>query len=101
MLQIPLAAVPTQTVAVALDGQPVEIELRQNGASMYFSLRHDDVPVVDTRICRNVQLLLVDARYRGFRGDFMFKDMQGDTDPVYTGLAARYVLVYLTESELP
>lgn len=99
--QIPLAAVPSQTLAVVLDGQAAQIELRQNGGNIYFSLSLDDAPIVSTRICRNEQLLLIDARYRGFRGDFMFKDMQGDLDPVYTGLAGRFVLVFLTESELP
>jgi len=101
MLQIPLAQVPTQTLSTVLDGQAVEIELRQNGPSLYFSLRLNQSPIATTRICRNAQLLLEDSRYRGFRGDFMFIDGQGERDPIYTGLGSRFTLVYLAQDELP
>lgn len=101
MLQIPLSAVPTQTLAVILNRQPAEIELRQNGDNLYFSLLLNQVPIVTTRICRDIQLLLVDARYRGFRGDFMFIDLQGTSDPNYRGLGTRFLLVYLTPDEVP
>jgi hypothetical protein len=100
MRVIPLAAVPSQTLSVVLDGQAAQIELRQNGASLYFGLRLNGADIVLTRICRIDQLLLVDARYRGFQGDFMFVDLQGDTDPTYAGLGGRYQLVFITAAEL-
>ena len=101
MRDIPLAAVPTQTAAVVLDGQAAQIQVRQNGPYMYFDLQLGDQPIVTTRICRDRQLLLVDARYRGFKGDFMFLDTQGESDPRYNGLGSRYRLVFLSASELP
>ncbi len=101
MRTVPLAAVPSQTVAVVLDAQPAQIAVRQNGDNLYFDLRVNDQPIVTTRICRNGQLLLLDARYRGFMGEFMFVDLQGNADPYYGGLADRFVLAYLSESELP
>lgn len=99
MLLIPLAAVPAQTFALTLAGQPVQISLRTLGTSLYFSLEMSGESIVRERICRNRQRLLVDAEYRGFIGDFSFKDTQGDTDPTASGLGARYVLVYLDADE--
>lgn len=99
MNRVPLAAVPIQTFTMTLGGQSCEISLRQNGANMYFDLRVNNQDVVLSRIVRNKQLLLLDARYKGFRGDFLFNDTQGDTQPTYTGLNARYVLYYLPPTD--
>lgn len=99
MLLIPLAAAPSQTLAVTLAAQPVRIALRTLGGSLYFTLRVKDEPIVTTRICRNRQRLLIDAKYREFAGDFAFVDLQGDTDPVFPGLGSRYRLVYLSDDE--
>lgn len=96
-LIIPLQAVPTQTLAVVLRSQAAQIELRQNGLNMYFSLSLNDRPIVRTRICRDRQRLLLDAGYQGFLGDFVFQDTQGASQPYYTGLGTRYILVYSDE----
>lgn len=101
MRTIPITAVPSQTLSVILDRQPAQIMLRQNGASLYLDLRLDGTPIVLTRICRDRQLILTDAQYRGFRGQLMFVDLQGTSDPVYTGLGTRFVLVYLAAGEVP
>jgi hypothetical protein len=101
MIRVPLAATPNQTLAVTLSGQPCQIALRQNGANMYFDLRVNNVDIVLTKICRNKQLLLLDAKYKGFRGDFIFNDSQGDTQPFYTGLDSRYFLYYVEPGETP
>ena len=103
--QIPLGAVAGQTFSINLGNQACLIELRTLGlgvdAHLYFSLTVSGSPIVTTRVCRNRQRLLLDAQYRGFQGDFMFIDTQGDTDPAYTGLGTRYVLVYILQAELP
>ncbi len=101
MRVIPLAAIPSQTLAIILDGQNASISLRQNGPNMYFSLQADGVAVVTSRICRDAQLLLVDAHYRGFLGDFLFVDLQDAEQPFFTGLGTRFVLVFLSDSEVP
>lgn len=104
-LQVPLAAVPSQTFSINLGGQACQIAVFQLGvgvgARLYFNLQLAGQPIVNTRICRNAQRILLDAQYRGFLGDFMFIDTQGDTDPAYTGLGSRYELLYLSASELP
>lgn len=99
MIRVPLAATPNQTLAVVLGGQPCQIALRQNGANMYFDLRVNNADVVLARLVRNKQLLLLDAKYRGFRGDFIFNDTLGDTQPEYTGLDSRYLLYYVETTD--
>ena len=101
MIHIPLAAVPNQTLSVVVGGQACQIALRQNGANMYFDLLVNNVAFVLCRIVRNKQRLLLDTKYRGFVGDFLFNDSQGDTQPYYTGLDVRYRLYYVATSELP
>lgn len=101
---IPTPAVPSSTLTINLAQQSCQIELRTLGldvdAHLYFSLSVAGTPIVTTRVCRNKQRLLLDAKYQGFQGDFAFIDTQGDADPVYTGLGTRWVLVYLLASEL-
>jgi hypothetical protein len=99
MKLVPLIAVPSQTLSVVLGNQNAQIAVRQNGPNMYFDLSVDGSPIVVTRICRDRQRLLLDAKYRGFIGDFAFFDTQGTTQPFYTGLGARYLLVYLEAGE--
>lgn len=102
MLRIPLQTVPSQTLAVTLARQAAQIALRQNGDSLYFSLSIGTRYFVRTRICRDRQRLLLDVKYKGFIGDFMFVDTQGTEDPQYAGLGgatARYQLVYLEAGE--
>lgn len=100
MIRISLAATPSQTLSIVLANQACEISLRQNGGNMYFDLRSGGVDIVRTRIVRNKQLLLLDAKYRKFRGDFLFLDTLGDTQPEYSQLGTRYVLYYVSPDDL-
>lgn len=102
MMRIPLQAVPNQTLAVTLARQSVQIALRQNGSNMYFDLLVANEYIVRSRICRDRQRLLLDAKYHGFVGDFAFIDTQGSEEPFYTGLGgntARFQMVYLEAGE--
>lgn len=99
MLRIPLQAVPSQTLAVDLARQAVQIALRHNGANLFFDLLKDGEYITRTRICRDRQRLLLDERYRGFVGDFMFVDLQGTENPQFAGLDTRFHLIYLADGE--
>jgi hypothetical protein len=99
MQRVPLQAMPNQTLAITLARQAAQIAVRQNGDNLYFDLMLGGEYIVRTRICRDRQRLLLDAGYRGFVGDFMFVDTQGSEDPYYTGLGARFALVYLAAGE--
>lgn len=96
---VPLQVAASQTLAVSLARQAAQIALRSNNGNLYFDLTLGGEYIVRSRICRDRQRLLLDAKYRGFKGDFTFIDTQGTDDPVYTGLGSRFLLVYLAEGE--
>jgi hypothetical protein len=101
MQQIPLTSVPTQRLAVTLDGQSCSIETRQNGQHLYLSLWLDQEMILGARVCRDRMLMLTGAHYRGFAGDLMWVDNSGFDDPQWYGLDSRWSLVYLSPSEAP
>lgn len=94
MALIPLAATPSQTVAVRLGDQSCQIAVYQKAPGLFLDLYVNDRLVVGGVICLNTALIVRDT-YLGFAGDLAFFDLQGNTDPVYTGLGDRYVLAYV------
>jgi hypothetical protein len=121
MLQIPLSAVPSQTLTIVLDGQSCQIAVYQKqpitdeygvAAGLFFDLIVGGVPVINTARCLDRTEILQDKRYLvdplGL-GEFMFLDTlatQGGpptfngAPPYYTGLGAQFVLLYLTAADL-
>jgi hypothetical protein len=103
MMRVPLQTTPNQTLAVTLARQPAQIAVRENGGNLYFDLSVNGRYIVRTRICRDRVRLLLNAAYRGFKGDFAFVDTQGVSDPQFSGLgptaAARYQLIYYAVGE--
>ncbi len=108
MLQIPLLAVPDQTLSVVLIGlfgpQAAQIDVYQLGyppsANLYFDLANNGVSIVTARLCLNQVFLIGDAEYAGFSGELMFVDTQGSADPIYSGLGTRWQLLYLNVFEI-
>lgn len=99
MLEIPITATPSQTLSVVLGGQNCQISIRHRSTGIYFDLSVDNVPVVLTSLCLD-RVRLIRRPYLGFKGDLVFIDTQGKSDPEYTGFGARWRLVYLEVSEL-
>lgn len=99
MQQIPLNATPNQKLNITLGGQYCTIQLQTLSTGLFLSLFVNDLPILQGVQCVN-QCLLVRESYLGFIGDLAFTDTQGDTDPVYTGLDDRYLLIYLEASDL-
>lgn len=91
---VPLSAVPSQTLSIVLAGQNCAISVYTLSSGLYFDLEADSVVICRTMVCRESARLLLDRGYRGFVGDFVFVDTQGGDDPVYTGLGARWLLLY-------
>lgn len=91
---IPLAPVPSQTLAVALANQNCTIKLYTRLTGLYLDLLVSDIPICTGIVCldRNI---IVRAAYLGFQGDLVFIDSQGVSDPTYDGLGSRYNLVWL------
>jgi hypothetical protein len=100
MLAVPLAAVPSQTFNVILDTQNCTISVYTETTGIYMDLTAGGVVIATTRILRDGARVLQDEQYQPFVGDFIMVDTQGELDPVYTGLGARWQLVYLEAADL-
>jgi hypothetical protein len=104
MISLSLSAEPSQTLSVTLNAQSCQIAVYRLGVDdnvhLYLDLSVAGVPIITGKVCRNLDRMLLGSEYRGFQGDLMFIDTQGDTDPVYTGLGTRYELLYLSPAEL-
>jgi hypothetical protein len=93
LLAIPLQAVPNQTVQCTLSSQACTINVYQLQYGLFVDVLVGNTYVVASAIAENLNRL-VRAPYTGFIGDLAFMDTQGTDDPVYTGLGARWQLLY-------
>lgn len=100
MLVIPLQALPNQVVTVSLANQTCQISVYQLSPGLFCNVYVNNVLVVAGVICQNINRIVREA-YLGFIGDLIFMDLQGDTDPYYTGLGSRFQLLYLEAQDLP
>jgi len=90
---VPITSVAAQTFTIQLGGQNCEITLYQKSNGFYFDMTVNNNTCVNTVLCLNLVGLVREAYY-GFVGQLAFVDTQGTTDPYYTGLGSRYLLVY-------
>ena len=99
---IPLQSVASQSVAVALSGQNVRLNVYQKGDAVYVDVFLDGglTLVIGGVIGLHANLIVRDL-YLGFQGDLAFFDTQGTDEPQFTGLGSRFQLVYILPSELP
>jgi len=98
MKVIPLQAVPSQSVDTILGGQNCKVNIYQLSTGLFFDLYLNDLPIIVGRICRD-RCKLVRYAYLGFTGDLTFVDAQGLSDPEYSGIGTRYVLVYIEDGD--
>lgn len=99
MQTIPIQPLPNQTFQVQLAGQATAINVYQLAYGLFVDVYVDNVLIVGGVLAENLNRIVRDA-YLGFVGDLTFVDLQGMTDPVYTGLGSRYQLLYLEEADL-
>ena len=98
---VPLQPVPAQIVNVLLNNQSVILTLRQLATGLFMNVISNGAEVVGLVACQNLNRIVRDL-YFGFEGDFVFLDNSGaGEDPDFTGLGARYSLIYLSPSDLP
>lgn len=101
MQVVPLQSIPNQTLQVQLNGQACTLDVFQYAFGLFISVSVGNTLIIASVLCQNFNRIVRNA-YLGFSGDFVFLDMQGTSDPVYTGLggaSARYQLLYLLPSE--
>jgi len=90
---VPITSVAAQTFTIQLGGQNCAITLYQKSNGLYFDMTVNNSTCVNTVLCLNLVGLVREAYY-GFGGQLAFVDTQGTSDPYYTGLGSRYLLVY-------
>jgi hypothetical protein len=118
MLQIPLSAVPSQTLSIVLDGQSCQVAVYQKqpitdeygvAAGLFFDLAIGGVAVINTARCLDRTPILQDRQYLGVSGEFMFLDTLATeggpptfngAPPYYTGLGSQFLLLYLSAADL-
>ena len=97
---IPTQPIPNQSLQVQLDNQACSLSIYQQAYGLYVDVYVNNALIIAGVLAENLNRI-VRSLYLGFVGDFIFVDVEGSTDPVYTGLGARYQLVYLAEADLP
>lgn len=90
---IPLQPQPNYTFSCVLDGQTARLTLLTTDLGLFASVVYQGVVIATSRRCLD-RTDLNSARYNGLPQALFFADLQGATDPVWTGFNSRYVLCY-------
>lgn len=99
MQTIQLQPVPRQTVQVQLDNQATQINVYQTAYGLFVDVLLNGTAVISGVIAENLNRIIRSA-YLGYSGDLVFVDLAGSSDPIYTGIGTRFVLVYFSAAEL-
>lgn len=103
MFLVPLQAIQKQNILTNLDNETVQLNVYQLRYGMFIDIYVNAALLIGAVICRNLTLIIRDNYWStnlGFAGDFIFNDLFGSTDPVYTGLGTQYQLLYLSPTEV-
>lgn len=92
-ITIPLQPQANQAFSCILDGQSATIELETTDYGLYATVAYNGVSVASSRLCLD-RTNINSAGYLGLPQALFFADLQGQSDPVYTGFGTQYVLCY-------
>lgn len=95
-----MQSVPSQSFQVTLDEQNCTLSVYQKSTGVYIDIYLENTLLLAGIVGQHGNRIIRDAYY-GFLGDLIFWDTQGTSDPSYTGLGSRWILIYLLPSELP
>ena len=99
MITVSVLPSKSQSISVSLSGQQCNIKLVQRQSFMYMDLTVNEVPIMQGVPCLHGNKM-VRYPYLGFKGDLIFIDNDGESDPQWEGLGSRYLLYYIEENEL-
>lgn len=99
MRTIPLEPEKSQSISISLGGQQCRIRLVQRVSFLYMDMEVNGAPILQGVPCLFGNKM-VRYRHLGFRGDMVFIDNAGESNPQWDGLGRRYSLYYIEESEL-
>ena len=98
LMEVPLSAIPHQLVAVVVNDQAFQFEIRQMGSSVFSSVIVDGV-----QITRNIRATnggeLFPWPDQRVNPRFYWGDSQGGEAPQYKGLASGWHLTYEADDE--
>lgn len=98
MMRIPLLAVPSQTLALVLEGRACTLDLRTMGARLFCNMDVDGAVAWRGAVCLD-RVDIRPAAGHGLPGTLFFVDALGTSEPVWTGLGDRFALVYAASDE--
>ncbi|GGN49316.1 hypothetical protein GCM10011349_19830 [Novosphingobium indicum] len=92
-IRVPLAAQPSQMLSIRLGQKSCRLKVYQKRTGLYLDAWVNDALVLAGALCRD-RVWIVRSKANGFPGDLAFIDTQGRSDPEYTGLDARFQLLW-------
>lgn len=99
MITVSILPEKSQSISVDLAGQQCVIRLIQRPSYIYMDLTVNGIPIIQGVPCLYGNKI-VRYSYLGFKGDLVFIDNYGQSDPYWEGLGSKYTLYYIEESEL-
>lgn len=90
---IPLQPVPAQELTCALEAKNCYFWIRQLSNGLYLDLKINDRPVIMGALCFNNDDIIRNLT-SPLSGKLFFTDTQGNNDPYYDDLGARFILQY-------
>lgn len=88
ILEITLQKVPNQTLTTTINNIIYGIQLDTRLGELYMSITKNDEPIIYNRICLNKTPI---------EEGFVFVDMNGNDNPVFSGLTDRFKLLWTDE----
>ncbi|MCC8367113.1 hypothetical protein J8V57_12650 [Xenorhabdus sp. PB61.4] len=88
LVEITLSPIPNQTTSFTIGTDLIDLTLESRLGNIFATVQKNGEYLVCNRICRNLSYI---CRW------LVFVDIEGNTDPEYTGLGSRYKLVWNDE----
>lgn len=95
--EVPLSPLPSQELSLVLGNQDVTVRVLTRGDYLYLDVLKEKEPVILGQLIVTGQNLLP-AGLSAFTGNFQMVDLNGDSDPFYTGLGTQFRLLYNDEA---
>ncbi|MBS4773136.1 MAG: hypothetical protein KHX55_02535 [Proteobacteria bacterium] len=97
IVEVPLSPLPSQELSLVLGNQDVTVRVLTHGDYLYLDILKENEPVILGQIIVTGQNILP-AGLSDFSGNFQMVDLNGDSDPVYSGLGTQFRLLYNDEA---
>ncbi|UAW63494.1 hypothetical protein KMZ15_05190 [Mycoavidus sp. HKI] len=98
MIQIPLDAIPNQSLSIRLEDRRYEITIQATAGVMAATITRDEIVLVQGLRCHPRALLLPSYK-EGDSGNFIFDTENGEY-PDYTKFESTHALLYVSRAEL-